>query len=130
MSTNAVLIEYESRTRKEEAMANDPEFIEFVLGQIDDSCEVTYRAMFGGGTLYAKNKVIGKIVKNQLFIKPTKAGRSLIGAPVEAPAFPGARVSFLIEQQLNDREWFTQLIRLSEAELPEPKPKKKTRKAK
>jgi len=111
-------------------MANDPDFIEFVLGQIDDSCEVSYRAMFGGGTLYAKNKVIAKIVNDQLFMKPTNAGRSFIGAPVEAPAFPGAKVSFLIEQQLNDAEWFTQLIRLSEAELPEPKPKKKKKRRK
>jgi len=111
-------------------MANDPEFVEFVLGQIDDSCQVTYRAMFGGGTLYAKNKVLAKIVNNQLFLKPTEAGRAFIGSPVEAPAFPGATPSFLIEQQLNDREWFTQLVRLSEAELPEPKPRKKRKNTK
>jgi TfoX/Sxy family transcriptional regulator of competence genes len=111
-------------------MPNDPDFIKLVLGQIDDSCEATYRTMFGGGTLYSKTKVVGLICDDQLFVKPTKAGRTFIGDPVEAPAFPGAKMSFLIEQGLNDREWLTQLIRLSEAELPEPKSKKKKRQAK
>ena len=48
-----------------------------------------------------------------------------IGDVVEAPAYPGARLSFLIEDKLEDREWLSQLIRITEKELPEPKPKKR-----
>lgn len=111
-------------------MANDPDFIKFVLDQIDDSCEITYRNMFGGGTLYSKAKVVALICDDQLFVKPTKAGRSFIGAVVEAPAFPNAKMSFLIQDKINDSEWLTRLMCLTEAELPDPKPKKKRRKAK
>ncbi|MCB0301471.1 MAG: competence protein TfoX, partial [Calditrichaeota bacterium] len=61
----------------------------------------------------------------QLFIKPTTAGRDFIGDVVEAPPYPGAKMYFLIEDQIENREWLNELIRVTVAELPEPKPKKK-----
>ena len=81
--------------------------------------------MFGGGTLYSKAKVVALICDDQLFVKPTEAGRSFIGDVVEAPPYPGAKLSFLIQDEIDDGDWLTQLIRLTEAELPKPKPKKK-----
>ncbi len=111
-------------------MANDPDFVKFIVDQIDDSCDVTYRNMFGGGTLYSKAKVVALICDNQLFVKPTDAGRSFIGHVVEAPPYPGAKPSFLIQDEIEDREWLTELITLTEKELPMPKPKKKKKKAK
>jgi TfoX/Sxy family transcriptional regulator of competence genes len=65
------------------------------------------------------------ICDNKLFIKPTEAGRAFIGEVVEAPAYPGAKNSFLIEDQLEDSDWLSELVRLTVEELPEPKPKKK-----
>ena len=62
--------------------------------------------------------------------KPTDAGRLFIGDVTEAPPYPGARNSFLIGDQVEDGEWLTELIRISEAELPKPKPKKKKKKKK
>jgi TfoX/Sxy family transcriptional regulator of competence genes len=106
-------------------MANTPEFVQFVLDQIDESAQATYRTMFGGGTLYSKAKVVALICDDQLFVKPSEAGRSFIEDVVEAPAFPNAKMSFLIDDRINDREWLTQLIGLTEAEMPEPKPKRK-----
>ena len=103
----------------------DMEFVNFVVDQIDDACDVSHRMMFGGCTLYSKGKVVGLICDNQLFIKPTEAGRAFIGDVVEAPAYEGARPSFLIESGLEDRQWLTQLVTLTEGELPAPKPKKK-----
>ena len=106
-------------------MANDPDFVTFIIDQIDDSCEITYRNMFGGGTLYSKAKVVALICDDQLFVKPTEAGRSFIGDVVEAPPYPGAKLFFLIHDEIDDGEWLTQLISVTEVELPKPKPKKK-----
>ena len=106
-------------------MSSDPEFIRFVVGQIDEKCDVSCRAMFGGHTLYSKGKVVGLICDNQLFIKPTEAGRTYIGDVAEAPPYPGARLSFLIGDEIDDPEWITELVTLTENELPAPKPKKK-----
>ena len=106
-------------------MTSDPNFVEFVCDQIDTSCELRHRLMFGGHTLYSKDKVVALICDDQLFVKPTEAGRAFIGDVVEAPPYPGAKLSFLIEDKIEDGEWLTELITLTEAELPAPKPKKK-----
>ena len=84
--------------------------------------------MFGEYALYSNDKVVGLICDNQLFIKPTVAGRSFIGDVVEAPPYPGAKNSFLISDEIDDSEWLTELVRLTEAELPKPKPRKKKKK--
>ena len=109
-------------------MASDLDFVEFVVDQIQNVGAITCRAMFGGHTLYCEGKVVALICNNQLFVKPTKAGKLFIGNVVEAPPYPGARLSFLIEEQIEDKEWISSLIRLTEEELPEPKPKKKSKK--
>ena len=108
-------------------MGSDLDFVEFVVDQIQNAGAITCRAMFGGHTLYCEGKVVALICDNQLFVKPTKAGKLFIGNVVEAPAYPGARLSFLIEEQLEDKEWISSLITLTEKELPAPKPKKKSK---
>ena len=106
-------------------MANDPDFIQYVCDQIDTSLDVTYRHMFGGTTLYAKGKVVALICDNQLFVKPTNAGKAFIGRVTEAPAYEGSKNFYLIGDEIDDTEWLTELVRLTEEELPKPRPKKK-----
>jgi TfoX/Sxy family transcriptional regulator of competence genes len=106
-------------------MPNDPDFIRYVCDQIDASCEVSYRHMFGGTTLYSMGKVVGLICDNQLFIKPTEAGRVYIGDVTEAPAYEGSKNFFLLGEEIDDGEWLTELVRRTEQELPQPKPRKK-----
>jgi len=105
-------------------MASHADFIEYVVEQIENAGIITYRKMFGEYALYANGKVVALICDNRLFIKPTEAGRAFIGDVKEAPPYPGAKNSFLIEDQLEDRAWLSELIRITEQELPEPKPKK------
>ena len=109
-------------------MASDLSFVEFVVDQIENAGPISYRQMFGEYVLYANGKVVALICDNQLFIKPTDAGRAFIGEVVEAPPYPGAKRSFLVEDQLEDKEWLSQLVRLTENELPVSKPKKKRKK--
>ena len=109
-------------------MASDLEFVEYIADQVADAIDVRYRMMFGEYALYSNDKVVGLICDNQLFIKPTEAGRSYIGDVVEAPPYPGAKNSFLISDEIDDSEWLTELVGLTEAELPKPKPRKKKKK--
>ena len=106
-------------------MAQGLAFVDYVTDQVDDSCKLTHRMMFGGCTLYLDGKVVALICDDQLFVKPTAAGREFIGNVVEAPAYPGAKNSFLIEDQIEDGEWLTNLLTVTAAELPLPKPRKK-----
>ncbi|MFO7568870.1 MAG: TfoX/Sxy family protein [Smithellaceae bacterium] len=106
-------------------MASDPDFVEFVAEQMMDGGSITYRKMFGEYAVYCDTKVVALICDNQLFVKPTAAGKSYIGRVCEAPPYPGAKMYFLIEEAFEDRQWLSGLIRITAQELPEPKPKKR-----
>jgi TfoX/Sxy family transcriptional regulator of competence genes len=106
-------------------MASDIAFVEFVVDQIDNAGEITFKKMFGEFGLYTDGKIFALICRDQLFIKPTNAGKAFIGDPVEAPPYPGAKMYYLIEDEIEDRDWISTLVRVSAEELPLPKPKKK-----
>ena len=105
-------------------MASDFNFVEFVIEQIENAGEISYKKMFGEYGLYSDGKIMALICDNQLFVKPTKAGRTYIENVVESPPYPGAKSYFLIEDQLENSGWISELIRITVEELPEPKPKK------
>lgn len=109
-------------------MASDKQFIAFIVDQLAHVGQITSRPMFGEYVIYGNGKVFALVCDNKLFIKPTAAGRDFIREVVEAPPYPGAKPSFLIEDKLEDREWLGTLVRLTLSELPEPKPKKKKNK--
>ena len=132
------MMEYTSRAAQPDAierrvknferniMPTDASFVQFVVDQITGAGEISSRKMFGDYALYCNKKVVALICDNRLFVKPTEGGRKYVGEVVNAPAFPGAKPSFLIEDRLEDRVWLTELIRITEKELPESTPKKRS----
>ena len=106
-------------------MGSNLNFVEFVVDQIENAGEITYKKMFGEYGLWSNGKIVALICNDQLFVKPTEAGRSFIKNVIEAPPYPGAKFYFLIEDKIEDREWISNLIRITAKELPKPKPKKK-----
>lgn len=105
-------------------MASNQEFVDYIVAQIQGVGEISARKMFGEYGIYAGGKFFGLICDNKLFIKPTAGGRRFIGHVVEAPPYPGAKPSLLIEDQIEDVDWLSELIRITRDELPEPKPRK------
>ena len=59
------------------------------------------------------------------YSKQTDKGRIYIGKPVEAPPYPGAKLYFLVEDKFEDRDWISELIRITYRELPDSKKKQK-----
>lgn len=106
-------------------MASDQDFVDHVADQLRGVGNVTYRKMFGEYALYVGGKVVALVCDNQLFLKPTEAGRSLLGTPVEGPPYPGAKPHFVLDEHLDDRELLTALFVATEAALPRAKPKAK-----
>ena len=106
-------------------MSSDPGFVEYICDQLQDAPEISSRKMFGEWAIYSGRKVVALVCDDRLFVRPTEAGRAFIGEPVEAPPYPSARPHFLIEDRIDDREWLTGLIRVTEREIPVPKPKKR-----
>jgi len=105
-------------------MASDSAFVEYICEQISAAGAIASRKMFGEYAIYCEGKVVALVCDNQLFVKPTMAGRAFVERVVEAPPYPGAKAHFLVGEKLDDREWVSDLIRITGNELPEPKPKK------
>ena len=113
-------------------MASDAQFVDYVMDQLSGLPGVSSRKMFGEYAIFCGVKLVALICDNQLFVKPTSAGRAHLGSPTEAPPYPGAKPSFLIRDELEDRDGLRTLVGLTAEELPLPKPKKtkKTKKPK
>ena len=110
-------------------MASDQSFVEYVVDQLAEDCGVTHKKMFGEYGLFSEGKMFGLVCDNLFFVKPTEGGRAFIGDVSEAPPYPGAKLAFLIEDRLEDREWLSELVRITTRELPLPKKRKKKKKA-
>jgi len=112
-------------------MASQQRNVDFVLEQMSGAGDVSARKMFGEYAIYCGGKVVALFCDDQLFMKPTAAGRALLGKVKEAPPYPGAKPYFLITgDRCEDGEWLSELARLTERELPAPKPPRKTAKTK
>lgn len=106
-------------------MATGKSFIDFIVEQMSPAGAISCRKMFGEYAIYCDRKVVALACDNQLFVKPTVAGKAFIGNPSEAPPYPGAKQYFLIEDKLEDSDWISSLIKITCDELPVPKPKRK-----
>ncbi len=106
-------------------MSCSKSFVDFVLDQARDAGPVRTRAMFGEYALYCEDKVVALICDDQVFLKPTEAGRALIDEPEERPAYPGSKPHlFVPEAILDDPARFAALVVETAKVLPAPKPKK------
>ena len=107
-------------------MASDASLVDYICTQIANAPDVSSRKMFGEYAIYCGAKVVALVCDNQLFVKPTDAGRAILGDPIEAPPYPGAKPHYLIDDldDLDDAEALTRLFIETSRVLPEPKPKK------
>jgi len=103
-------------------MASDAQFVAFICQQMAGAGRVSARKMFGEFAIYHDEKVVALVTDDQLFVKPTSAGKTLLGDPVLGSAFPGAKPHFLMAD-LDDPEFLSALIVATAQELPMPKAK-------
>jgi TfoX/Sxy family transcriptional regulator of competence genes len=105
-------------------VATDQRTVDFLVEQLS-TLGVSARKMFGEYALYCHGKTVALVCDDQLFVKPTAPGRAFIGDVVEAPPYPGAKPSLLIDPDLwDDGDWLCQLIQITADALPMPKPKR------
>lgn len=105
-------------------MASSKEYLEFILGQLSDLEELTYRAMMGEFIIYYRGKIVGGIYDDRLLVKPVKAAISYMPtAPYELP-YEGAKQMLLVDE-VDNKEFLTGLFHAMYDELPALKPKKK-----
>ena len=57
-------------------MASSKDYLQFILEQLSDLEEITYRAMMGEYILYYRGKIVGGIYDDRLLVKPIKSAIS------------------------------------------------------
>jgi TfoX/Sxy family transcriptional regulator of competence genes len=104
-------------------MASDRSFVDYVCEQVNLPGRISYRKMFGEYAIYLDDRVVALVCDNQLFVKPTVAGRAILGAVSEHPPYPGAKPHFRIVDELDDAERLKRLLVATVQALPIPKAK-------
>jgi TfoX/Sxy family transcriptional regulator of competence genes len=109
-------------------MATSLDTVQYIVDQAGLGRRLSFKKMFGEYALYVDEKVVAFICDDQLFLKPTSAGREYLGTVVEAPPYPGAKGYFLLVSEPDDPERLREVLSVTAGALPLPKPKPLRRK--
>ena len=105
-------------------MASSKEYLDFILGQLSELDEITYRAMMGEYIIYYQGKIIGGIYDDRLLVKPVKSAIDYMPFAVYELPYEGAKEMLLVDE-VENKEYLQDLFKAMYEELPMPKPKKK-----
>ena len=104
-------------------MATSPEFVEFIMEQIDGVGETRYRKMFGEYMVYINDKPILLVCDDTVFVKiRDEINDQMQGAEIGNP-YEGAKPHYILD--IDDRELTKEVISILEPITPLPKPRKK-----
>ena len=99
-------------------MSSDPGFLDYVLDQIGMERDLVHKRLFGEYGLWLDGRIVALVCDDQLLVKPTAAGRDLLGgSPAEALPYPQAKPWLLIED-LDDGAFLRRLLRATADALP------------
>ena len=101
-------------------MASSKEYLDFVLEQLSELDDISFRAMMGEYILYYRGRVFGGIYDDRLLVKPVPPAVKLMpDAAMELP-YDGAKEMILVDD-VDNREFLCELVRSMWEDLPEKK---------
>lgn len=90
-------------------MASSKEYLDFILEQLSEVGDVSYRAMMGEYIIYYRGKVVGGIYNDRFLVKPTKSAVAMMpNADAELP-YDGAKEMLLVDD-VDNREFLKELL--------------------
>ena len=105
-------------------MSSSKEYLEYILEQLSDLDDITYRAMMGEYIIYYRGKIIGGIYDDRFLVKPVKSAMEMMpDASMELP-YEGAKEMILVDD-VEDRDLLSELLESMYEELPAPRKKRK-----
>ena len=106
-------------------MASSKDYLQFILEQLSDLDDVSYRPMVGEFILYYRGKIVGGIYDDRLLVKKTRSALELMPVVVCELPYEGAKKMLLVDE-VDSKEFLTELFEAMYDELPSPKRKNKT----
>ena len=105
-------------------MASSKEYLQFILEQLSDLEEITYRAMMGEFIIYYRGKIVGGIYDDRLLVKSVKSAISYMRTPSYELPYEEAKEMLLVDE-VDNKEFLMGLFNAMYDELPVPKVRKK-----
>ncbi|MBE6502609.1 MAG: competence protein TfoX [Methanobrevibacter thaueri] len=104
-------------------MPSSKQYLEYVLEQLSDLDEISYRAMMGEYIIYYRAKIVGGIYDDRFLVKPVKSAMSMMSdASMELP-YDGAKEMVLVDD-LENKAFLKELFEKMYDELPTPRKRK------
>ena len=103
-------------------MASSKDYLDFILEQLSELDDITYRAMMGEYIIYYRGKVVGGIYDDRFLVKPTKSAKAMMpDADMELP-YEGAKEMILVDD-VENKGFLRDLLEAMYGELPASKKK-------
>ncbi len=78
-------------------MSSTREYLDFIMDQLSELDDVSYRAMMGEYVIYYRGVVVAGVYDDRFLVKPTPgACKILPNAPMEIP-YPGGKPMIMVE---------------------------------
>lgn len=108
-------------------MATSKEYLQFILDQLSDLDNISYRPMMGEYIICYRGKIAAYICDDRLLIKPVKAAIGYMPNAAYAAPYESAK-DMLLAEDVDDKDFLTGLFNAIYDELPEPKKSAKKKK--
>ena len=106
-------------------MASSKEYLGFIMDQLSELEDISYKAMMGEYIIYYHRKVVGGIYDDRFLVKPTKSAAAMMpNADRELP-YEGAKEMLLVDN-VDNKRFLGELLNAMYVELPAPKGRKKS----
>ena len=103
-------------------MASSKAYLHFILEQLSDLDDISYRPMMGEFILYYRGKIVGGIYDDRLLVKKTRSALERMPAAIWELPYEGAKEILLVDE-VDSKEFLTKLFEAMYDELPSRKRK-------
>ena len=104
-------------------MPSSKQYLEFILEQLSNLKDISYRAMTGEYIIYYQGKIVGGIYDDRFLVKPTKSAMAMMPNATKEIPYKGAKEMLLVDE-VDNKEFLTKLFNAMYNELPTQKRKK------
>lgn len=103
-------------------MPSSKEYLNFILEQLSNLTDITYKAMMGSFLIYYRGKLVGGIYNDRLLVKPVKSAVAYMPQPTYSFPYEGAKEMLLVDN-VDDKTYLAGLFEAMFDDLPMPKNK-------
>ena len=104
-------------------MASSKEYLDFILEQLSELDDVSYRAMMGEYIIYYRGKIVGGIYDDRFLVKPTKFAVAMMPNADKELQYDGAKEMLLVDN-VENKDFLCKLLVAIYDELPATRKKK------